>query len=104
MKQDKYLESQLMGKSPLEIEKELEDEIEREITEAKKTNKLKAVTITDFKKVKPHERFDKKTIYRVFNRKQKNETFVNGEQAENMLKYTEDYVVRFYQRVIESYE
>jgi hypothetical protein len=29
----------------------------------------------------------------------KTETFVNGEQAENMIKYTDNYVIRFDHRI-----
>jgi hypothetical protein len=103
MDNEKVLEAKLMGRGSFEIEKEIEDELQHEINEARKNNEkakqAEKKIITDYKKVKPHERFDKNTIYRVYNRKLKNETFVNGEQAENMLKYTDDYVIRFYQRV-----
>jgi hypothetical protein len=80
-------------------EDELQDNIEKEIAQArldreKELNSHKIV-ITDLRDVSLEKRFDKASIYKVFNRKQKTETFVNGEQAENLIKYTDEYVIRF---------
>lgn len=98
-------EAKLLGMDLIDYEKEIESEIDREIESARKEMKKREnpesskVIITDIKNVSDEKKFDKGTIYRVFNRKQKTETFVNGEQAENMLRYSDDYVVRFDHRV-----
>lgn len=94
------LESKLLGENKLNYyEQDLQAKIEKEIADAKEQQEKEAnkntVVITDLNKISTDKRFDKQSIYKIFNRKQKTETFVNGEQAENMLKYIEDYVVRF---------
>ncbi|GEM_PF-7003678 len=88
-------------------EDDLKKQVEKEIQEArefqeKRKNKDNNFIETDFSKLSKDERFDSNTIYRVFNRVQKTETFVNGEQAENLIKYVNDYVVRFDHRIIEG--
>ena len=100
------LEAVLLGENLAGIyEREIEDKIEKEIASARKEREIEAdrkkyeVIITDIKQISPEKKFDKLSIYKVFNRKQKTETFVNGEQAENMIKYTDDYVIRFDHRV-----
>ena len=81
------------------INKEMEDA--RELRE-KRNNKENFLIETDFLKLTQEEKFHKNTIYKVFNRKQKTETFVNGEQAQNLIKYVNDYVVMFDHRIIEG--
>ncbi|EKE03667.1 MAG: hypothetical protein ACD_20C00171G0002 [uncultured bacterium] len=100
------LEAVLLGNDLSKVyEDEMEDKIEKEITQARELREKEAnrekyeVIITDLKLISAEKRFDKQSIYRVFNRKQKTETFVNGEQAENMLKYSDDYVIKFDHRV-----
>jgi hypothetical protein len=102
----KNLETRLIGENNTNIyEKELENKIEQEILEARKEREREAnkskrqIVITDINQITPDKRFDKHSIYMVFNRKQKTETFINGEQAENMLKYTDDYVIKFDHRI-----
>lgn len=106
MSKKENLEAALLGDDLSKVyEDEMEDKIEKEIAEAKEMREKEAnkqkyeVIITDMKHVSVEKRFDKQSIYRVFNRKQKTETFVNGEQAENMLKYSDDYVIKFDHRV-----
>lgn len=82
---------------PVIIEDEINERLEREIQAARIPKK--EIIITDIKQIPPDKKFDKATIYRVFNRKQKTETFVNGEQAEDMLRYTDDYIIRFDHRI-----
>ena len=100
------LEAALLGEELSNVyEQEIENKIENEIAEARRLKEKEAnkekyeVIITDIKQVPTEKRFDKNCVYKVFNRKQKTETFVNGEQAENMLKYSDDYVIRFDHRV-----
>lgn len=81
----------------------LNEKIKAEISEAqRKREELLAENkkfITDIKKVSPEKKFDINTIYKVFNRKQKTETYVSGMQAEYLIKYTDDYIVRFHHRI-----
>lgn len=108
MDKKQNIEKELLGEEGLnlyetEFENKLEEEIQQARKEMEKKNKkdVNIVKITDISKLSPEEKFDKNSIYRVFNRKQKTETFVNGEQAENMLKYTDDYIIRFDHRIVE---
>ena len=95
------IEKQLLGNRADTYETEVNSGLENEIAEARelKEKKLSPLKITDISKISPDKKYDKNTIYRVFNRKNKTETFVNGEQAENMVKYTEDYITRFDHRI-----
>jgi len=103
------LEEKLLNNKPgFDYETELKNQITKEIEEArvlqeKRKNKDNFLVETDYLKLTKEEKFDKNTIYRIFNRKQKTETFVNGEQAQNLIKYTADYVVMFDHRIIEGY-
>jgi hypothetical protein len=107
-KEKNKLEEKLLHSNPhFDYEKELKNQINKEIEEAralqeKRQNKDDFLIETDFLKLTQEEKFDKNTIYRVFNRKQKTETFVNGEQAQNLIKYVNDYVVMFDHRIIEG--
>jgi len=101
-------EQKLLGSIPaFDYEKQLKEQINKEIAEArlsqeKKKNPDHFLVETDISKLTKDEKFDKNSIYRIFNRKQKTETFVNGEQAQNLIKYTNDYVVMFDHRIIEG--
>ena len=75
------------------LEKAFEDKLEAEIAAAKE--KKEELKIVDSSKVPKELLFSTKAVYKVFNRNNKTETFVNGEQAEAMIKYTNDYVVKF---------
>ncbi len=107
-KETNSLEKKILNNIPnFDYEAELKNQIEREIQEArelreKRENNDNFLIETDFLKLSEEEKFDKNTIYKVFNRKQKTETFVNGEQAQSFIKYSNEYVVRFDHRIIES--
>ena len=107
-KQGNLLEEKLLNSNPkFDYESELKNQINKEIEDAraleeKRRSKTEFLVETDFLKLSQEEKFDKNTIYRVFNRKQKTETFVNGEQAQNLIKYINDYVLMFDHRIIEA--
>jgi len=65
------------------IEQKIETEIQTEMDEAKKEKET--VIIKDFNDVPKGKLFDKNTTYKVFNRKTKKETYINGVQAESFL-------------------
>jgi len=97
----------LGGFSGFDYETELKKRIEQEMEEARKLeekrlHKENYLIETDFLKLSDAEKFDKNTIYKVFNRKQKTETFVNGEQAQYLIKNPAEYVVMFDHRIIEN--
>ena len=98
-------ESKLLGTNTTDYEEEIKCGIDKEIEdgrrvmEKRKNPEGSKVIINDAKLITFDKKFHKDTIYKVFNRKQKTETFVNGEQAENMVSYTDDYVVRFDHRI-----
>jgi hypothetical protein len=102
------LEQKILNNKPgFDYESELKNQINKEIEEArelqeKRKKKDNFFIETDFLKLSQEDKFDKNTIYRVFNRKQKTETFVNGQQAQNLIKYINDYVVMFDHRIIED--
>jgi hypothetical protein len=95
-KKQENIENTLLGQ-PINIEEEIDERLEREIQAARQPKQ--EIIITDIKKVSAEKKFDKLSIYRVFNRKQKTETFVNGIQAEDMMRYTDDYIIRFDHRI-----
>ncbi len=106
--QKNKLEEKLLGNNlNLDYENEFKTQLNKEIEEArelqtKRNNKEHFLIETDISKLSKEEKFDKNTIYKVFNRKQKTETFVNGEQALSLMKYTDNYVVMFDHRIIEA--
>lgn len=61
--------------------------IEKEFKEAEEKSKRKTetVTLTDISKVPKDLIFSKKSVFKVFNRNTKTETYINGIQAESML-------------------
>jgi hypothetical protein len=95
-KKQENIENTLLGQ-PINIEEEIDERLEREIQAARQPKQ--EIIITDIKQVPPEKKFDKLSIYRVFNRKQKTETFVNGTQAEDIMRYTDDYIIRFDHRI-----
>jgi hypothetical protein len=99
------LEERLLG--GFDYESELKKQIDREIEDARKmrekqNSKDYYFVETDISKLSKEEKFDRHTVYKVFNRKEKTETFVNGEQAQNLIKYTDTYVVMFDHRIVEN--
>ena len=87
-------EARLLGYED-EIKQKIENEIEEARKQREKLENQKQIKITDISQLLPEEKFHKNTIYKIYNRKQKTETFINGEQAENLVQYTDDYVIRF---------
>ena len=105
MEKNEKLEQKLLNNQlSFDYESELKNQINKEIECARQLREKTDTYIveTDFSKLSKEDKFDKNTIYRVFNRKQKTETYVNGEQAQNLIKYTSDYVVMFDHRMIEG--
>jgi len=92
------IEAKLLGYED-EIKQKIENEIEEARKQREKLANQKQIKITDITKLLPEEKFHKNTIYKIYNRKQKTETFINGEQAENLVQYTDDYVIRFNHRL-----
>lgn len=78
-------EERLLKSSSLDdlIKMKMEEELKAEIEKAK--NKPQKQIITDISKVPEKLIFSKKAIYRIFNKINKTETFINGLQAEAML-------------------
>jgi hypothetical protein len=109
MDKDKKIEDRLFGSFTEYTYEHSQEEIgKREILEAReireklKETQKQTIKETDFSKVAKSERFDKKSIYAVFNRKEKTENFVTGDQAEVFLKYPHEYIVKFDHRIIED--
>ena len=94
---DKNIEKILLNKADYEDEmaRDLEDEIAQAKTRIDKIPEI----ITDQKLVSVEAMWDINTIYKVYNRKQKTESFIRGDQAESLIKYTDDYVIRFDHRI-----
>jgi len=65
------------------IKMKMEEELQTEIDKSKE--KLEKQVITDISKVPMHLIFSKHSVYKIFNRVTKMETFINGLQAEAML-------------------
>lgn len=97
------------------IRQKIDSEISLEIEQAKKPA-LKE-QITDFKKISPELVFSKAATYLVFNRITKQESYINGVQAESLIGIqpslreklqskqtdcflTENYYVKFYSCVV----
>src|SRR5574344_1135079 len=83
MKQD--IEQFLISGNSIDdlISKKMEEEINETKKEA--NEKLKEKIITDIKKVPKHLIFTKHSIFKVFNRENKTQSFINGLQAESMI-------------------
>lgn len=65
------------------IKRKMEEELKAEIEKAKIQPKKE--TITDISKAPQNLIFSKYSVYRLFNRKTKTETYINGLQAESLL-------------------
>ena len=97
MTNDKIIEDALL-KNP-DYEAELERKIQQEIMESKLQQEKVPQIVKDQKLVSPDMVWDKDTIYKVYNRKLKTESIVRGDQAEPLVKYSDDYVIRFDHRI-----
>lgn len=84
-KEEKDLEQRLLNQTSLDelIKRKMEEEIQLEIKNSQKT--LKKEIIKDITKVPTHLIFSKSAIYKMFNRLNKSETYLNGLQAEAMI-------------------
>lgn len=85
MANNKDIEEALLSGASLDdlIKKKFNQEIESEIKNSKISHKLSKVT--DFDKLPSSETFAKSTTYLVFNRNTKQESYVNGIQAESLI-------------------
>ncbi len=79
------IEQMLLNNMSLDelIKMKIEKEFKSEIAKVKKAPEKKV--ITDISKVPQNKIFSKSAVYRMFNRKTKTETFINGVQAEALL-------------------
>lgn len=78
-------EQRLLKQTSLDdlIKLKMEEELKAEIEKSKETPKKQ--TQTDISKVPTNLIFSKKAVYKVFNRINKTQTYINGMQAEAML-------------------
>ena len=83
-KDEKELEERLLSHASLDelIKMKMEEEIKTEFE--KSNHKPKKVKITDISKVPTPLIFSKSAVYKMFNRINKSETYLNGIQAEAM--------------------
>lgn len=84
-KNEEELEQKLINKSSLDelIKQKMEEELKAEIEKAK--IKPEKQLLTDISKVPQDLIFSKYSVFRVFNRVNKTESFINGIQAESMM-------------------
>lgn len=79
------IEQRLLNHASLDelIKMKMEEELKAEFEKAKKKPQIQV--ITDISEVPADLIFSKKSVYKLFNRINKTETFINGMQAESML-------------------
>ncbi len=84
-KDENELEQRLLTHASLDelIKIKMEEEIKTEVKKAQE--KPKKQIITDISKVPAKLIFSKQAVYKLFNRSNKTETYINGMQAEAML-------------------
>lgn len=84
-KDEKEIEQKLLSEISLDelIKKKMEEEIKQEFEISKQ--KPQKNFITDVTKVPPNLIFSKQAVYKIFNRLNKTQTFINGIQAEAMI-------------------
>ena len=84
-KDEKDLEERLLSTSSLDelIKTKMEEEIKQEFDKSRQ--EPSKIVITDISKVPQHLIFGKSSVFRMFNRINKSETFLNGIQAEAMI-------------------
>jgi len=84
-KDEKDIERRLLSHASLDelIKMKMEEELKAEFEKAKESPKIDI--ITDISKVPTHLIFSKQAVYKIFNRINKTETYLNGLQAEAML-------------------
>lgn len=86
-KNESDLEQRLLNHASLDdlIKMKMEEELMAEFAKAKANEKPRTKIITDISQVPKHLIFSKKAVYKIFNRINKTETYLNGLQAEAML-------------------
>lgn len=84
-KQENDIEQRLLGNASLDelIKMKMEEELQEEFKKSKE--KIEKQIVTDISKVPTELIFSKQTVYKVFNRITKSETYINGLQAEGLL-------------------
>lgn len=84
-KQENELEQRLLNHASLDelIKIKMEEELKAEFRKSKETPKKQI--ITEISKVPANLIFSKQAVYKMFNRVNKTETYLNGLQAEAML-------------------
>lgn len=84
-KETNEIEQRLLNQASLDelIKIKMEEELKAELEKANEKPKKKL--ITDISKVPTNLIFSKESVYRLFNRNSKTETYINGIQAEAML-------------------
>lgn len=84
-KETNDIEQRLLGNASLDelIKMKMEEELHAEFKKSKE--KIEKQIITDISKVPAELIFSKQAVYKVFNRINKTETYINGVQAEGML-------------------
>lgn len=84
-KDENELEQKLLGHASLDelIKIKMEEELKAEFEKAKEAPKTKV--INDISKVPQYLIFSKHAVYKIFNRINKTESYINGLQAEAML-------------------
>lgn len=81
---EKEIEQKLLNEISLDelIKRKMEEEIKQEFEISK--NKPQKSFLKDISKIPPHLVFSKQAVYKIFNRLNKTQTFINGIQAEAM--------------------
>ena len=84
-KQENHIEQRLLSHASLDelIKMKMEEELQAEFKKAQ--DQPKKGLVTDISKVPEALIFSKQAVYKMFNRTNKTETYLNGVQAEAML-------------------
>lgn len=103
MKNNDDLEAILINKTSMDdlIKLKIEKEFQKEFESAKKTKTTKI--ISDIKDAPQNKIFSKQAVYRLFNRKSKSETLINGIQAEAMLGLQDNIRIKLQNGEISSF-
>ena len=83
--------------------KKLNIEAQKELEAASNPNSLQPVSVVEFSKLPAKFIFSKFACYKVFNRKNKTESFINGIQAESFLGTSKNLRFKLINREISSF-
>lgn len=83
--------------------KKLNIEAQKELEAASNPNSLQPVSVVEFSKLPAKFIFSKFACYKVFNRKNKTENFINGIQAESFLGTSKNLRFKLINREISSF-